>query len=73
MTLLRNRQRFLAAAALLSGALPVAAVAGPFAYVSNEGSASVSVIDTASDKVVATLAISRKPRGIAVSSDGRRL
>ena len=47
--------------------------AAPLAYVPNEGSASVSVIDTATDKVVATLKFGQKPRGIAISLDGTRL
>ena len=36
------------------------------AYVPNEGSASISVIDTATDKVTATLKVGKKPRGIAL-------
>ena len=51
----------------------VAAKAAPFAYVSNEGSSSVSIIDTATDKVVSTMKIGQKPRGIAISPDGKRL
>ena len=51
----------------------LAAAAAPFAYASNEGSASISVIDTATDRVVATLKIGAKPRGIAISADGSRL
>ena len=51
----------------------LAAAAAPFAYASNEGSASVSVIDTATDRVVATLKVGAKPRGIAISADGSRL
>ncbi len=42
--------------------------AAPLAYVSNEGSASVSIIDTASDKVTATFKVGTKPRGIALSA-----
>ena len=51
----------------------VSAVAAPLAYVPNEGSATVSVIDTATDKVTATLKFGQKPRGIAVSLDGKSL
>jgi len=47
--------------------------AAPFAYVPNERSGTVSVIDTASDRVVATIKTGGKPRGIAASPDGRRL
>ena len=60
-------------AALLFAAAPLSAFAAPFAYVSNEGSASVSVIDTATDTVTATFNVGRKPRGIAISRDGKTL
>src|SRR5262249_47441064 len=60
-------------AAVLGAALPHAAAAVPLAYSSNEGSASVSVIDTGTDKVVATFKIGERPRGIAISLDGARL
>src|SRR5262245_9510077 len=43
------------------------------AYVPNEGSATISVIDTATDKVTATLRHGKKPPGIAISKDGARL
>src|SRR3954466_16193505 len=49
------------------------AAAAPFAYVPNEGSASISVIDIATDAVVDTWKLARRPRGIAVSRDGARL
>ena len=52
--------------------LPLAALAAPFAYVPNEGSGTLSVIDTATDKVVAELPAGKKPRGTAVSLDGSR-
>ena len=39
----------------------------------NEGSATISVIDTATDKVTATIRLGKKPRGIAISADGSRL
>ena len=51
--------------AIFCNAFFSAAHAAPFAYVSNEGSASVSVIDTATDKVVSTIKIGEKPRGAA--------
>ena len=59
--------------ALIPMALAHPSAAAPFAYASNEGSASVSVIDTATDKVVKTLKFGQKPRGIAVAPDGKRL
>ena len=64
--------RILIAAALsLASSLPV--VAAPIAYASNEGSGTVSMIDTATDKVTATFSVGGKPRGIALSPDGKRL
>src|SRR5678815_6051382 len=56
-------------AALL--AAPLATGAAPFAYVPNEGSGSLSVVDTAVDRVVAEIAVGQKPRGTVVSLDGR--
>src|SRR3979411_787031 len=53
--------------------LSCAAFGAPLAYVSNEGSGSVSVIDTGTDKVIATLKAPTKPRGIALSADGKSL
>lgn len=47
------------------------AQAAPFAYVPNEGSGSLSVIDLASDRVVADIVAGRKPRGTVISPDGR--
>ena len=67
-TPLRSPLRSLLAACAL---LPGAAFAAPFAYVPNEKSATVSVIDTATDTVVRTLPGGQRPRGIA--TDGRRL
>src|ERR1043166_7413152 len=65
---------FVAIVSVSSAALPAfPARAAPLAYVSNEGSASVSVVDTATDKVVSTLKIGEKPRGIALSPDAKRL
>lgn len=52
--------------------VPLAARAG-HAYVSNEDSRSVSVIDTDSARVVATIEVGKRPRGIKVSPDGQRL
>lgn len=42
------------------------------AYVSNEGSDTVSVIDRSLDRVVAVLAVGRAPRGIAIARDTSR-
>src|SRR6516164_8114865 len=52
-------------------ALPFSALAAPFAYVPNEGSGTLSVIDTATDQVVAEVPAGKKPRGTVVSADGK--
>jgi YVTN family beta-propeller protein len=62
-----------AGGAIAAGLALGSAAAAPFAYVPNEGSASISVIDTATDRVTATFPTGAKPRGVAVSGDGRRL
>ena len=47
-------------------------LAGPFAYVANSNSSSVSVIDTASNTVVATVGVGNRPIGVAITPDGSR-
>src|SRR4051794_33452916 len=47
-------------------------LAAPFAYVPNEGSGTLSVVDTASDSVVAEVAVGKKPRGTAINLAGTR-
>src|SRR4051812_546526 len=59
---------YVLACAILASA---GAVAAPFAYVPNEGSGTLSVIDVASDKVVGQMQAGSKPRGIAV--DAKRI
>src|SRR5438105_1116204 len=44
--------------------------AAPFAYITNGGSNSVSVIDTATNRVVATIPFGSNPRGLAIDSNG---
>jgi len=56
------------ASAALAGA---ASAAGPKAYVGNFKDSTVSVVDTASAKVVATIPVAAGPHGMAVSGDGR--
>ena len=58
-------------AAFTLAAHPGLAGSATLAYVPNEGSATISVIDTATDAVTDTLRVGEKPRGIAV--DARRL
>jgi len=61
------------ALALFDAALfPVAgAVAGPKAYIGNFADNTVSAVDTATGKVVATIPVAAGPHGMAISSDGR--
>src|SRR3979411_1346148 len=49
-----------------------AAHATPFAYITNNGSNNVSVIDTASNTVTATVAVGPNPTGVAVHPAGPR-
>jgi YVTN family beta-propeller protein len=51
--------------------LMASAEAAPLAYVTNTGSNTVSVIDTATNSVVATVAVGLIPRGVAVTPDGK--
>jgi len=52
--------------------LPVAsASAGPKVYVGNFADSTVSVIDAATGKVVATVPVATGPHGMAVTQDGR--
>jgi len=41
------------------------------AYVTNEGSGELTVIDVASDSVVSSIAVGTRPRGLRVSEDGK--
>ena len=62
-----------AAVLLFVGLAAPAAWAAPQAYVANEGSGTVSVIDTANDTVGATVTVGSYPIGVAVSPDGSRV
>jgi len=64
--------------ALLSGLFlaephPAQAQSGPFAYIANYGSDNVSVIDTSTNAVVATIAVGTRPYGVAVNPTGTRV
>ncbi len=60
------------AAATAAAMAPAIAEAAPFAYITNQGSHDVSVIDLASQKVIATVPVGRSPAGVvAVSRTGR--
>jgi len=56
----------------LSLTVASAAVAAPFAYVSNFGSGTVSVVDSASNTVVATVTVGAMPWGVAVNPKAPR-
>src|SRR5476649_878407 len=58
---------FIVAASLSAGA----ALAQPYAYVPNEKSSTISVIDTATDRVTGEIQAGSRPRGIAASPDGK--
>jgi len=45
----------------------------PFAYITNNGSNNVSVIDTASNTVITTVAVGILPTGVAVNPAGTRV
>jgi len=47
--------------------------AAPFAYIANSGNNNVSVIDTATNKVTATVNVGFQPIGIAVTPDGTKV
>ena len=53
-------------AVLLCG--PAPARATPFAYITNQGSHDVSVIDLATQRVIATVPVGRSPAGVVASS-----
>src|SRR5262249_26223084 len=57
-----------------SAAAPAAArPTGPLLYVTNERAGTVTIIDTQSQDVVTTVALGKRPRGIAVSPDRSRV
>ncbi|RZS52211.1 YVTN family beta-propeller protein [Sphaerotilus mobilis] len=57
-------------AASLAGAasMGLPAVAAPFAYITNQGSHDVSVVDLASRRVIATLKVDKSPAGVVAAS-----
>ena len=52
-------------------AATAAAAPGWLAYVSNEDSNELTIIDTGTDSVVATVPVGTRPRGVKVSRDGK--
>ncbi|HEX7180846.1 MAG TPA: PQQ-dependent catabolism-associated beta-propeller protein [Thermoanaerobaculia bacterium] len=59
--------------AVLLSLLSLPTHAAPFAYVSNERSGTVTILDVATDKPVANLRVHGRPRGIQVSADGKTI
>ena len=67
-----SRRAALAATAVLA-ALAFRAGAATFAYVPNEKSGTISIIDTADDQVVGEIKAGESPRGTAATADGKQL
>jgi PQQ-dependent catabolism-associated beta-propeller protein len=55
------------------GAAPALLGDGPFLYVTNERSGTVTVIDGSTDRTVATIPVGSRPRGVQASPGGRRI
>ena len=47
--------------------------AQPYAYITNQGDNSVSVIDTNTNTVIQTIAVGHRPAGVVVSNNGKRV
>jgi YVTN family beta-propeller protein len=62
---------FLLSGIVLLGIATGAMAAGPKAYIGNFSDSTVSVIDTATGSVVATVPVSTGPHGMAITPDGR--
>jgi YVTN family beta-propeller protein len=65
--------RFAAALGLLVFIVPSLAWAAPFAYITNRDADSVSVVDTATQAVVGTIAVGDAPYAVAVDPTGARV
>jgi len=52
---------------------PAAVAAGPWVWVSNEGSGDLALIDAATDEVVARVHVGKRPRGLRLGLQGRSL
>jgi YVTN family beta-propeller protein len=55
------------------GAMATPAEAQPFAYVANQGSNNVSVIETTGNTVMTTVAVGTNPIRVAVTPDGKHV
>lgn len=70
----RSHPRLQSAAAVLLAiglVAPAGAAAGYYVYVTNEDSNDLSVIDPATNGVIATIEVGKRPRGVRVSPDGK--
>src|SRR5229473_3226226 len=63
----------LALALMLACLLAPASTRAQNAYITNQSSSTVSVIDTATDTVIATIPVGLTPFGVAVSPDGSKV
>src|SRR6266849_9865267 len=63
----------LALALTLACLLAPASTRSQNAYITNQSSSTVSVIDTATDMVIATIPVGLSPFGVAVSPDGSKV
>jgi YVTN family beta-propeller protein len=68
-----KRSPLLAAALLAAATLATAPALGREIYVSNEKGNSITIIDGDKLEVVETVPVGNRPRGIALSKDGRYL
>ena len=69
---LANAARYFLFCAVVVPLLADPAYAAPFAYITNQNSNNVSVIDTATHAVVTTVAVGANPYGVAVNRGGAR-
>ena len=60
-------------AMILITSMASATTTGPYAYITNSGDKTVSVIDTQSNTVIATIPVGGIPGGVAVSPDGNKI
>jgi YVTN family beta-propeller protein len=67
-----SRRTAALALSFAASTLPAGALAGPPAFVANHGDGTVSVLDTASNVVVATVTVGSEPAGAAVAPSGAR-
>src|SRR5437870_5603115 len=70
---MRDQFLIIVLAAAFAGIAVAAESPNYFAFVSNEKSGDVTVIDGTSDAVAATFAVGKRPRGIHATPDGKRI